>query len=140
MLYPSGRTVAGNKCCVNSAVSYLLELVPAGISVTSLLTESMKGSLKSGQPQLVSIGSLGHGAQYVIVAKNDSFALPLDVDNLTCAVDRLFKFYWLCNLQYPCQLSSVFSFFEHVYDLTLSQSSCKRSKVMELIAKLQFRV
>ncbi|KAI7789422.1 uncharacterized protein LOC130551078 [Triplophysa rosa] len=108
---PSGRSAAGSKCCVNSAVSYLLEFVPAGTSVISLLTESMKGSLKSGQPQLVSIGSLGHGAQYVIVAKNDSFALPLDVDNLTCAVDRLFKFYWLCNLQYPCQLSSVFSFF-----------------------------
>ncbi|XP_057190770.1 uncharacterized protein LOC130554900 [Triplophysa rosa] len=108
---PSGRSAAGSKCCVNSSVSYLLEFVPAGTSVISLLTESMKGSLKSGQPQLVSIGSLGHGAQYVIVAKNDSFALPLDVDNLTCAVDRLFKFYWLCNLQYPCQLSSVFSFF-----------------------------
>ncbi len=79
-----------------------------GTNVTSLLSESTKGSLKSAQPQLVSIGSLGHGAQYVIVAKNDSFALPLDLESLTCAVDRLFKFFWLCNLQYPCQLSSVF--------------------------------
>ncbi|XP_068076694.2 uncharacterized protein [Danio rerio] len=122
----SGRSVAGSKCCVTSAVSYLLEQVPAGTNVTSLLAESMNGTLKSAQPQLVSIGSLGHGSQYVIVAKNDSFALPLDVESLTCAVDRLFKFYWLCNLQYPCQLSSVFSFFAYIYDLSLSQSSCKR--------------
>ncbi|XP_021331249.1 uncharacterized protein [Danio rerio] len=135
----SGRSFAGSKCCVTSAVSYLLEQVPAGTNVTSLLAESMNGTLKSAQPQLVSIGSLGHGSQNVIVAKNDSFALPLDVESLTCAVDRLFKFYWLCNLQYPCQLSSVFSFFEYIYDLSLSQSSCKRSKVMELIAKVQSR-
>ena len=97
----------------------------------------MNGSLRSTQPQLVSIGSPGHEAQYVIVAKNDSLAFPLDVKNFTCAVDKLFKFYWLCNLQYPCQLSSVFSFFEYVYDLPLSQSTCKRSKVKDLIAKLQ---
>ncbi|KAK7150770.1 hypothetical protein R3I93_011892 [Phoxinus phoxinus] len=136
----SGRSIAGSKCCVNSALSYLLEVVPAGTIVTSLLREGMNGSLKSTQPQLVSIGSPGHEAQYVIVANNDSFAFPLDVENLTCAVDKLFKFYWLCNLQYPCQLSSVFSFFfEYVYDLPLSQSTCKRSKVMELIAKLQSR-
>ncbi|ROL41909.1 hypothetical protein DPX16_1814 [Anabarilius grahami] len=116
----SGRSVAGSKCCVNSAVSYLLEQVPAGTNVSSLLSESMSGSLKSAQPQLVSIGSLQHGAQYVIVAKNDSFVLPLDVESLTFAVDRLFKFFWLCNLQYPCQLSSVFSFFEYIYDLPLT--------------------
>lgn len=51
-----------------------------------------KRCLKSAQPQLVSSGSSGHRGHYVIVAMNDSLAFPLDVDKLTCAVDRLFKF------------------------------------------------
>ncbi|KAL7852460.1 hypothetical protein SRHO_G00182450 [Serrasalmus rhombeus] len=41
-------------------------------------------------------------------------------EGLTCAVDKLFKLYWVCNLAYPCQLSSVFCFFEHIYDMPLS--------------------
>ncbi len=56
----------------------------AGTNVTSLLSES-SGSLKSAQLQLVSIGPLENIAQYAIVAKNDYFALPLDVESLTCA-------------------------------------------------------
>ncbi len=89
----------------------------AGTNVTSLFSESMKGSLKSAQSQLVSIGSLGHGAQYVIVAKNDYFALPLDVKSLTCAVDRLLKFFWLCNLQYPKQMKGENHYLVKLYTL-----------------------
>ncbi|KAL1250671.1 hypothetical protein QQF64_018467 [Cirrhinus molitorella] len=45
--------------------------------------------------------------QCVIVARNDGVTIPVD-DGLTCAVDKL---YWVCNVSYPPQLSSVFTFF-----------------------------
>ncbi|KAI9522517.1 hypothetical protein NQZ68_035361, partial [Dissostichus eleginoides] len=87
------------------------------------------------QPHLVCIGHHRRGSQqYVIVAKSDKIAIPLD-EGLGCAVDKLFKLYWVCNLAYPTPLSSVFSFFEHIYDLPMSAN--RRAKVLDLISKLK---
>lgn len=74
-------------------------------------------------------------AQYIIVAKNDKVTIPLEDEGLTCALDKLFKMLWVCKVAYPVQLDSVYSFLEHVYDIPVS--CAKRSKVWELIAKLQ---
>ena len=49
-------------------------------------------------------------------------------------IDKLFKLYWVCNLTYPAQLSSVFTFFEYIYDVTIST---KITKVLGLLSKLQ---
>ena len=72
--------------------------------------------------------------QYVIVAKNDKMAIALGDEGLTCSNDKLLKIYWVWNLAYPVQLLSVFSFFEHIYEMPISGK--KRSKVVELISKL----
>lgn len=87
------------------------------------------------QPKLVCLGHPRTVAQYVIIAKNDNVAIPLQDEGLTCAIDKLFKVFWVCNMAYPAQLESVYSFFEYVYDMPISGG--KRSKVVELIAKLQ---
>ncbi|CAL8353175.1 unnamed protein product [Merluccius merluccius] len=87
------------------------------------------------QPQLICIGSLKSTTQqYIIIGRNDRVTIPVD-DGLTCAVDKLFKLYWVCNVAYPPQLSSVFTFFEYIYDMTISTN--RRAKVLELISKLQ---
>ncbi len=86
------------------------------------------------QPKLVCLGDPCSAAQYIIVAKHDKVAIPLQDEGLTCALDKLFKMLWVCNVAYPVQLHSVYSFIEHVYDLPTSGP--KRSKVLELIAKL----
>lgn len=55
--------------------------------------------------------------KYVIVAKS---TIPLD-DGLTCAMDKPFQtVLGVCNLSYPAPLSSVFTFFEYVYNLLFS--------------------
>nr|XP_023660208.1 uncharacterized protein LOC111840046 [Paramormyrops kingsleyae] len=73
---------------------------------------------------------------FAIVARNDRVVIPLEDESLTCALDKLFKFYWVFNLVYPAQLTSVFIFLEYVYDLPMSKIA-RRSKVLELISKLQ---
>lgn len=88
------------------------------------------------QPRLVSRGHPSTtSAQYVIVAANDNVVIPLQEEGLTCSLDKLFKLYWVCNLAYPVQLTSVFGFIEHIYGLQISGG--KRSKIVELAAKLQ---
>ncbi|KAG7237714.1 hypothetical protein INR49_031878, partial [Caranx melampygus] len=47
--------------------------------------------------------------QYIIILRNDGVIIPVD-EGLTCAMDKIFKLYWVCNLSYPPQLSSVFTF------------------------------
>ncbi|XP_041855672.1 uncharacterized protein LOC121649140 isoform X3 [Melanotaenia boesemani] len=136
----SGRNKGWTKCSVKSALSYILEVKPTGTSIPSLLQGSLEaaaGGAEVGvhQPKLVCIGHPSTTAQYIIVAKNDKVAIPLQDEGLTCALDKLFKMLWVCNVAYPIQLDSVYSFFEHVYDMPIS--GAKRSKVLELIAKLQ---
>lgn len=111
-----------------------------GTSIPSLLqgsSEAAAGAVEAGahQPKLVCLGHPTSTAQYIIVAKNDKVAIPLQDEGLTCALDKLFKMLWVCNVAYPVQLDSVYSFIEHVYDIPTS--GAKRSKVVELIAKLQ---
>ncbi|XP_039635019.1 uncharacterized protein LOC120545095 [Perca fluviatilis] len=137
----SGRgPVASSRCSVKSAVSYLLNFVQHGTSIPSLCDVddgSLRPPQQSHQPQLVCIGHLSSQArQFVIVARSDKVAIPLHGDSLTCALDKLFKFFWVCNVAYPTQLTSVFIFLEHIYDLPVSKTA-RRSKVMELIGKLQ---
>ncbi|KAL6481348.1 hypothetical protein MHYP_G00094280 [Metynnis hypsauchen] len=85
-----------------------LPLVAAGRSIASLCDSQT--SSQNHQPQLVCIGNLRSAArQYVLVERNDRITIPLE-EGLTYAVDKLFKLYWVCNLAYPAQLSSVFSF------------------------------
>lgn len=103
-----------------------------GTRIASLCNDS--SSTTNHQPQLICIGDLRSLKQYVIIAKNDNVTIPLD-DGLTCAVDKLFKLYWVCNLSYPPQLCPVFTFFESIYDLPFSTQ--RKSKVLELIAKLK---
>ncbi|XP_072772028.1 uncharacterized protein [Nerophis lumbriciformis] len=48
------------------------------------------------QPHLVSIGHRSTtSTQYVIVAANDYVVIPLQEEDLTCSLDKLFKLYWL---------------------------------------------
>ncbi|XP_078026554.1 uncharacterized protein LOC117258361 [Epinephelus lanceolatus] len=133
----SGRGAAvSGRCSVKSALSYLLDFVPHGTSIPSLCDRD-EGSLTTHQPQLVCIGALTSQArQFVIVARNDKVTIPLHDDSLTFALDKLFRFYWVCNVAYPTQLVSVFIFLEHIYDLPVSKT-VRRSRVLELIDKLQ---
>ncbi|MED6243328.1 hypothetical protein ATANTOWER_018486 [Ataeniobius toweri] len=105
--------VGVSRCSAETTITYLLDFVP---------------------PQLICIGDLGSLKLYVIVAKNDKVTIRLD-DGLTCAVDKLFKLYWVCNLSYPPQLCPVFTFFEYIYDLPFSTQ--RKAKVLELIAQLK---
>ncbi|XP_057213728.1 uncharacterized protein LOC130568741 isoform X2 [Triplophysa rosa] len=127
----SGRGKGWAKCSVKSAITYLLDIKQTG---TSLQDHSQR-IVENHQPHLVCLGSPSTTAQYIIVADNDKVTIPLEDNNMTCAIDKLFKLYWVCNLTYPLQLTSVFNFFENVYEMPLS--SGRRSKVVELIAKLQ---
>ncbi|XP_029927440.1 uncharacterized protein LOC115373278 [Myripristis murdjan] len=123
----------GSRCSVKSAISFLLDFVPPGTSIASLCSEPKMASRT--QPQLICIGNLKSTTrQYIIVARNDGVTIPVD-GGLTCAVDKLFKLYWVCNLSYPPQLSSVFTFLEYIYEMTISTK--RRAKVLELISKLQ---
>ncbi|XP_059211141.1 uncharacterized protein LOC131989822 [Centropristis striata] len=137
----SGRNKGWTKCSVKSALSYILEVKPTGTSIPSLLQRPLVAAARGAemgvhQPRLVCLGHpSATTAQYILVAKNDKVAIPLEDEGLTCALDKLFKMLWVCNIAYPAQLDSVYSFFEHVYDLPIS--CVKRSKVLELIAKLQ---
>ncbi|KAK9521356.1 hypothetical protein VZT92_021172 [Zoarces viviparus] len=110
-------------------------LRPTGTSIPSLLEGSPEGAVGVHQPKLVCLGHPSTTAQYIIIAKNDKVAIPLQDEGLTCAIDKLFKFFWVCSMAYPAQLEPVYGFFEYVYDMPISGG--KRSKVVELIAKLQ---
>lgn len=127
----SGRGKGWAKCSVKSAITYLLDIKQTG----TMLLDNSQRIVENLQPHLVCLGSPSMEAQYIIVASNDKVTIPLEDNNLTCAIDKLFKLYWVCNLTYPVQLTSVFNFFENVYEMPLS--SGKRSKVVELIGKLQ---
>ncbi|CAL8370535.1 unnamed protein product [Boreogadus saida] len=130
----SGRGAGWSRCSVKSAISYLMDFVQPGTSISSLLDNPDPS--RGHQPSIVCIGHpSGAAQQYLIVAKSDKIAVPLGDEGLTCAIDKLFKMYWVCNLKYPVQLQSVFSFLEHIYELPISVN--KRSKVIELISKLQ---
>ncbi|KAL7888626.1 hypothetical protein AOLI_G00036000 [Acnodon oligacanthus] len=70
--------VAVSCCCVKSAITYLLDFVPAG----SYLCDSQTS--QNHQPQLVCIGNLRSAAwQCVVVGKNDRITIPLE-EGLTC--------------------------------------------------------
>ncbi|XP_049333630.1 uncharacterized protein LOC125801249 isoform X2 [Astyanax mexicanus] len=124
--------VAMSRCSVKFALTFLVDFVPAGSSIASLCDDC---SSQTNQPQLICVGNLRAAAkQHVIVGKSDRITVPLE-EGLTSAVDKLFKLYWVCNLAYPCQLSSVFCFFEHIYDMPLSTS--RKAKVLKLSSKVK---
>ncbi|XP_051999842.1 uncharacterized protein LOC127655858 [Xyrauchen texanus] len=126
--------IGASHCSLKSAITHLVDFTPPGTSIASLSNDPATPSTTQ-QPQLICIGDLkSMTKQYVIVAKNDKVTIPLD-DGLTCSVDKLFKLYWVCNLSYPAPLSSVFTFFEYVYDLPFSGQ--RKTKVLELISQLK---
>ena len=84
---------------------------------------------------LVSVGHPSSAVQYVIIAANDHVVIPLQDEGLTCGLDKLFELYWVCNLAYLLQVAAVFKFMGHVYGMQISGG--KRSRIMELVAKLQ---
>lgn len=132
----AGRSAVSSRCSIKSAITYLLDFVPCGTRISSLC-DTGDIAAKGQQPQLVCIGNLTSEAhQFFIVARNNKVVIPLEDESLTCALDKLFKFYWVYNLLYPPQLASVFIFLEYVYDLSMSNTA-RRSKVLELISKLQ---
>ncbi|KAI5086458.1 solute carrier family 41 member 1 isoform X1 [Silurus meridionalis] len=101
----------------------------AGTSIASLCSNS---ETPKTQPQLICIGSLKSTTrQYIIIARNDRVTIPAS-ESLTCAVDKLFKLYWVCNVAYPPKLSSVFTFFEYIYDVTISINRKAKSVVETL--------
>lgn len=111
----------------------LFSVYKTGTSIASLCKDPAASST-AHQPQLICIGDLKSATrQYIIVAKNDNITIPL-YDGLMFAVDRLFKLFWVCDLTYPPPLSSVFTFFEYVYDMPFSTQ--RRTKVLELISQL----
>lgn len=100
----------------------------------ALLCKDPAASSTAHQTQLMCIGDLKSPTrQYIIVAKNDNITIPLD-DGLTCAVDKLFKLYWVCNLTYPPPLISVFTFFEYVYDMPFSTQKNQSTGTSQLKA------
>lgn len=108
---------------------YFLLISKSGSSIAALCSDPKIASRI--QPQLICICSLKSATrQYIIVASSDGVTIPVD-EGLTCAVDKLFKLFWVCNLSYPPQLSSVFTFYE------MNMSTNRRAKVLELISKLQ---
>ncbi|XP_039859147.1 uncharacterized protein LOC120723321 [Simochromis diagramma] len=126
--------VGASRCSLKSAITHLVDFALPGTSIASLCSDP-EASSTTHQPQLICIGDLKSATrQYIIVAKNDKVTIPLN-DGLTCAVDKLFKLYWVCNLSYPAPLGSVFTFFEFVYDLPLSTQ--RKTKVLELIAQIK---
>ncbi|XP_066536135.1 uncharacterized protein [Hoplias malabaricus] len=131
----SGRGKGWTKCSVKSAISYILDITPPGISSSSSLDNTPQGVVENQQPHIICFGHPSTKAQYIIVADKDKVTIPLEDNSLTYAIDKLFKMYCVCNLAYPAQLTSVFNFFEHLYDMPISGG--KRPKVVELIARLQ---
>ncbi len=91
----------------------------AGSHIPASTSGFRKGysSLNSMQHEVSYVIPAGHltsqARQSFIVARSDKVAIPLHDDSLTCALDKLFKFYWLCNVPYPTQLASVFIFLEY---------------------------
>ena len=69
------------------------------------------------------------------MAKNDKITIPLQDEGLNSLSKAQTKVFWVCNAAYPEPLNSVYRFLEHVYDISVPAT--KRSKVVELIAKLQ---
>ncbi|MEQ2243940.1 hypothetical protein ILYODFUR_012042 [Ilyodon furcidens] len=125
--------VGVSHCSAKTTITNLLDFVLPGTRIASLCSDSSTSSTNH-QPQVICIGDLRSLKQYVIVAKNDKVTIPLD-DGLKCAVDKLFKLYWVCNLSYPPPLCPVFTFFEYIYDLPFSTQ--RKAKVLELIAQLK---
>ncbi|XP_047231762.1 uncharacterized protein LOC124874453 [Girardinichthys multiradiatus] len=97
--------VGVSRCSAKTTITYLLDFVLPGTRIASLCSDSSASSTNH-QPRLMCIGDLGSLKQYVIVAKNDKVTIPRE-DGLKCAVDKLFKLYWVCNLSYPPQLCRV---------------------------------
>ncbi|KAL7877606.1 hypothetical protein SRHO_G00042490 [Serrasalmus rhombeus] len=131
----SGRGKGWTKCSVKSAICYILDIKLSETDSSILMGNSPDRVVENHQPHLICLGQPSSTAQYIIVAEKDKVAIPLEDNSLTCAIDKLFKMYCICNLAYPAQLTSVFNFFEHLYDMPISGG--KRSKVVELIARLQ---
>ncbi|KAI5625900.1 hypothetical protein C0J50_14454, partial [Silurus asotus] len=119
----------GSRCSVKCAISFLLDFLPVCFikDIFYVMIQTPKT-----QPQFICI-SKSATRQYIIIARNDRVTIPAS-ESLTCAVDKLFKLYWVCNVAYPPQLSSVFTFFEYIYDVTISTN--RKAKVLELISKL----
>ncbi|XP_056441039.1 uncharacterized protein LOC130378170 [Gadus chalcogrammus] len=101
----SGRGKGNTKCSVKSALGYLLDIKPTGTSISSVLNNPPDRPVEHRQPHLVCIGDPSASAQYIIVAENDKLAIPLKDNGLTCAIDKLFKMIWVCNVAYPVQLT-----------------------------------
>ena len=93
-----------------SNIFYIFLSSQTGTSIPSLYQEQAAGAAEVQQPKLVCLGDPCSAAQYIIVAKHDKVAIPLQDEGLTCALDKLFKMLWVCNVAYPVQLSSVYSF------------------------------
>ncbi|RXN05548.1 hypothetical protein ROHU_033335 [Labeo rohita] len=73
----SGRSKGWAKWSTKSALSYLLDIKPAGTSISSLLDHSQT-MVENHQPHIVCLGAPSSTAQYIIVAENDRVTIPLD--------------------------------------------------------------
>ncbi|XP_036409061.1 uncharacterized protein LOC118794878 [Megalops cyprinoides] len=139
----TGRASLPTKCSIKHAIRYLVDFAPVDTKVSSLFCDPgpPEGPALSDQakPYILSMGPLDTpGRQLYILAPAERVAVPLLEDSLISAVDKLFKFLRVFNLGYPMQLSSLYSFLEHLYGIEKphSTASGKRSKVLELVSRL----
>ncbi|XP_032809932.1 uncharacterized protein LOC116942309 [Petromyzon marinus] len=133
----------GSKCSIKCALPYLVDFAPVGTSASALLDDAAIFPPRT-QPYLVGLGigavapAVGSGRpSYAIVARGAGVALTLRQSTLVGALDQLFKLLWVCGVQYPAQVAPVYGFLEHVYGMPAPRALCRRSKVLELVGKLQ---
>nr|XP_023691406.1 uncharacterized protein LOC111856031 isoform X2 [Paramormyrops kingsleyae] len=143
LLPPSGtgRASQATKSASRHTIHYLVDLVPMDTKVSTLFRDPTAEATGSpARPYILSVGPLdAPGRQLYILAPAERVALTLPEGSLSSAVDKLFKFLKIFNLDYPIQLSSLYSFLEHLYGIEKPHStpSGKRSKVLELVSGLR---
>ncbi|XP_018619806.2 uncharacterized protein LOC108941542 [Scleropages formosus] len=145
LLLPPANTGRGSlptKFSIKHAIRYLVDLVPMDTNVSTLFCDLSTAEPPSTlpRPYILSVGPLDSpGRKLYILAPVERVVMALPEGGLSAAVDKLFKFLRIFNLDYPVQLAPLYSFLEHLYGLEKPHSALgsKKSKVLELVSGLQ---
>ncbi|MFT7799093.1 uncharacterized protein LOC111856031 isoform X2 [Arapaima gigas] len=145
LLLPPANTGRGSlptRSSIKHAIRYLVDLVPMDTNVSTLFCNPNATEPPSSlaKPYILSVGPLDTpGRKLYILAPAEHVAVALPEGGLSTAVDKLFKFLRIFNLDYPMQLAPLYSFLEHLYGLEKPHSALggKKSKVLELVSDLQ---
>ena len=92
-----------------------------GTNVEAYLRDrELRGQART-QPYLLCLGTTGAPSQIFVIV--DKEALPCENEDITVAVDRLFKLHYVFNLEYASELRSFYSFLEcFVYDIAMKNT------------------